>query len=183
MSRITRSRPSRVVIGVGAAVAALLLSGCGAGQLTGTSTQGSSAGGANAVAGGIVVRDAEIQFGAGPVAAAVAHPAGSTAPLQMRIVNQGGTADRLVFASSPFASAVQISGVTDIPAGQALVVNGSTTAAVPGTRTAQITMTGLVNDIRAGLTYPVVLTFQNAGSVTLDLPVDNPTAPREPAAE
>lgn len=182
MSRIARSRPSRVVIGVGAAVAALLLSGCGAGQLTGTSTQGSSAGGANAAVGELVVRDAEIQFGTGPLTA-VAHPAGSTAPLQMRIVNEGATADRLVFASSPFASAVQISGVTDIPAGQALVVNGTTAETEPGARTAQITMTGLVNDIRAGLTYPVVLTFQNAGSVTLDVPVDNPTTPREPAAE
>lgn len=182
MSRIARSRPNRVVIGVGAAIAALLLSGCGAGQLTGTSTQGSSGGGADAAVGDIVVRDAEIQFGTGP-AEAVAHPVGSSAPLQMHIVNEGATADRLVFASSPFSAAVQISGTTDIPAGQALVVGGTPTTAVPGTRTAQITMTGLVNDIRAGLTYPVVLTFQNAGSVTLDVPVDNPTTPREPAAE
>lgn len=182
MSRIARSRPSRVVIGVGVAVAALLLSGCGAGQLTGTSTQRGSAGGASATVGDIAVRDAEIQFGTG-VVAAVVHPAGSSAPLEMRIVNVGGTADRLLSASSPFAAAVEISGVTDIPGGQALVVGGTPTAAAPSTRAAQITMTGLVNDIRSGLTYPVVLTFQKAGPIRLDLPVANPAIPREPAAE
>ncbi|MGQ0572854.1 MAG: copper chaperone PCu(A)C [Pseudonocardia sp.] len=181
MSRFARSRPSRVATGVGAVVAALLLAGCGAGQLTGTSTQGSSTGGANAGAGDIVVRDAEIEFGTG-VPAAIVYPAGATAPLQMRIVNEGGTADTLVSASSPFADSVQISGATVVPGGQAVVV-GSSAVAMPGIQVAQIQLVGLRQELRAGLTYPVVLEFAGAGPIELTVPIDNPTTPREPAAE
>lgn len=183
MSRFARSRPSRVAIGVGAALAALLLAGCAAGQVTGTSTQRSSSGGAQAIAGDTVVQEAKIAFGSGEPAAVV-HPAGSSAALQMRIINEGTTAEKLISVSSPFAGSVQVSGATDIPAGHTLVV-GSTPGATPqpGVHNAQITMTGLVNDLRAGLTYPVTLVFQKAGPVTLTLPIDNPVTAREPAEE
>lgn len=181
MSRSPRSRPSRVGIGAGAIVAALLLAGCGAGQLTGTSTQRSSAGGANAGAGDVVVRDAEIEFG-DAVPAAVVWPAGATAPLQMRIVNEGATADRLVSASSTWASSVSVTGTTDLPGGLAIVV-GDPASAPAGARTAQIELVGLKDNLRAGLTYPVVLVFERAGPISLDVPIDNPTTPRESASE
>ncbi|MGE0297942.1 copper chaperone PCu(A)C [Pseudonocardia sp.] len=181
MSRIERSRPNRIAKGIAAAAAALLLAGCGAGQLTGTSTQGSSSGGANGSAGNILVRDAEIEFGtAAP--AAVVFPAGASAPLMMHIVNQGYAADTLVSASSPIASSVQVGGATELPGGQALLV-GTAPELLPGTQATQLTLVGLTEPVRAGLTYPVELTFRDAGRISLNVPVANPATPREPATE
>jgi copper(I)-binding protein len=50
---------------------------------------------------------------------------------------------------------------------------------VPSTRYAQIVLTGLREDIRAGLQYEIVLTFQRAGQVRVMLPVAYPAQPRE----
>lgn len=185
MSRSQPVRPSRVAIAACTAAAAVLLAGCGAGQITDTATQRSAEGAAaTASAGGIVVRDAGIEFG-DAVPAAVVHPAGTTAPLQMHIVNTGATADKLVGAASPWASSVSITGSRDVPGGQTIVVGstvvGSTVVTLPGTRVAQISLVGLLGDVRAGLTYPVVLEFEKAGPITIEVPVDNPDVPREPA--
>jgi copper(I)-binding protein len=50
---------------------------------------------------------------------------------------------------------------------------------VPSTRYAQVVLTGLREDIRAGLKYDVVLTFERAGQVHVSLPVGYPAQPRE----
>jgi copper(I)-binding protein len=181
VSRFEQSRQSRILRGVTATLVTLILAGCGTGQLTGTSTQGNSTGGANGAAGTIVIRDAEIEFGH-PASGSVVHPVHGTAPLQMRIVNEGGTADRLLSVHSGKAESASIGGAVEVPAGQSLVV-GSKPTVLPGTHATQITLVGLKEDIHAGLTYPVVLTFEKAGPITLMVPVDNPTTPREPAAE
>jgi len=182
----------------------------------------------------VVVRDAEIEFAADAAPAAV-YPAGATAPLRMRIVNVGATADRLVSVSSPWASSVSVTGPTVVPGGQALVVGGqpSENAAEPGTPaeprlepgapdaepapsgaaaldeaaepgagppagapggrapqvaapapgSTRIALTGLRDDLRAGLTYEVVLVFERAGPISLQVPVAEPTVAREPATE
>lgn len=229
-----RSRAGAVAVAVAVVAGLLLLTGCSAGQLTATSTQRGSAGGANADAGDILVREAEIEFG-DAAHGAVVYPAGSTAPLRMRIVNQGAVADRLVSATSRAASVVHLSGAVEVPAGQVLVVGdsphtapgdspgdsphttpatpgdsphatpatpgdsphaapsdspdaipatpGDSPSAAPGVRTAQIALTGLHEDVRAGLTYELVLVFERAGPVLLNVPVDNPTTPREASSE
>ncbi|GLL09370.1 hypothetical protein GCM10017577_05100 [Pseudonocardia halophobica] len=53
---------------------------------------------------------------------------------------------------------------------------------LPQTTSADLALTGLQEPLRAGLTYPVTLTFERAGSVELQLPVENPDAlpPRAP---
>jgi copper(I)-binding protein len=126
-----RIRPTGALV-VGVMAAALALTGCGAGQLAQTSEQVASVDGANAMVGAISIRDAVIQFRA-PQGSSV-YPIGGSAPLQMTIVNSGPQADRLVSATSPVATSVQISGKVEIPAGQALLVQGAPTAsAAPGT--------------------------------------------------
>jgi copper(I)-binding protein len=45
-----------------------------------------------------------------------------------------------------------------------------------------IVLTGLREDVHAGLTYPVILTFERAGEVRFDVPVANPDTLREDAA-
>jgi copper(I)-binding protein len=45
-----------------------------------------------------------------------------------------------------------------------------------------IVLTGLREDVQAGLTYPLTLTFERAGEVRFDVPVANPDTLREDAA-
>jgi len=216
-------------------IGTLALTGCGAGQITQTGEQVTAVGGANAGTATILVRDAQIMFG-DKIKGGTVYPRGGTAPLQMRIINEGATGDRLVSATSPVASSVQVSGTAEVPGGQVLLVEGEPTPAgtpppvggVPGAtatstsptptsptstnpattspapttspasttsapaaqapvedgeRMAQIVFTGLREDIRAGLTYELVLVFERAGEIRFDVPVGNPQTPREPAAE
>ena len=53
----------------------------------------------------------------------------------------------------------------------------------PSTRFAQVELTGLREDIQAGLSYEIVLTFERAGQVRVLLPVGYPASPREPAEQ
>lgn len=214
MSRILRARSTRAVVGVVAALGALALAGCGAGQVSQTSNQESGSDGVNAgISTPVVVRNAVIAYG-GTATDGTVYPVGGSAPLQMYIVNQGNEIDRLLSASSPAAASVQVSGETEVPGGQVLIVEGapqaetgpatstpqpgatatptatprptSTPGAIgmPGTdRVAQITLVGLREDIRAGLTYPIVLAFERAGELRFDVPVGDPAEPREAAAE
>ncbi|GAA5122192.1 copper chaperone PCu(A)C [Pseudonocardia adelaidensis] len=227
-------RRNRAQLVIGALIAAVAVAGCGAGQITQTSRQVAAVEGATATAGEIAIRNATVEFD-GPAEDAVVHPVGGNAPLQMVIVNTGAELDRLVAASSPVASSVQISGVLRIPGGQALTIKGAPAAVAPaplpaegapaaapgeaqatgapaapatpaatpapttpapttpeppaaapapegGTGTGSIVLTGLREDVQAGLTYPLVLTFERAGEVRFDVPVANPDSLREDAA-
>jgi copper(I)-binding protein len=264
----------RVVLAVGAVVGALALAGCGAGQITQTSSQQSGVGGASANVGQIAVREAAFAF-AGDGKSAAIYRAGSDAPLTMTVVNFGGLDDKLTNVSSPAAESVKITGDGTIGSGHVLLVEGlpagepagapgeaapgasaqatpapggrptpgasaqaspapgasaratpapgveatpapggtesgalpgarpapatagpaaeSTAAAgaaapatgqvTPGTTTAQVVLTGLKEDLKVGPTYPVVLTFQRAGDVTLQVPVANPSENQGPTGE
>jgi copper(I)-binding protein len=231
---------ARTALVLGAVVASLALSGCAAGQVAQTAYQANSATGATANVGAIAIRDAQIAFGGSAKGAAV-YPAGGSAPLEMHVINTGQQGDRLVSASSPVASAVQIVGESDLPGGTEMVVGGGTgtggqtlggpsepgaspSAAptaepapaagdtpvpqptvgatapaggdappaglqppptVPGlspsTRYADIVLTGLQEDVQAGLSYPLVLNFEKAGQVHVMLPVGYRAQPREAA--
>lgn len=241
-------RRPRTVLLIGAVVGSVVLGGCASGQVAQTAYQANNGGGADATTNGINVRAAQIAFGKSPEGAAV-HAAGSSAPVEMYVINLSTQNDRLVSASSPVAASVQISGPTDLPAGVAMVVGGdfgtagqtlpgaseppakpridtglpgpnpNTTiapssaaqepsdvsptgsanpsgeapaaglqsrppiAAVdPSTRFTQVVLTGLKEDIRAGMSYEIDLTFERAGVVRVMLPVGYPGQPR-PAAE
>ncbi len=238
----TRRRPWAALV-VGAVVGSVALAGCGAGQIAQTAYQTSNSGGGNITVNGMAIRDAQIAFGAEVEGAAV-HARGGSAPVEMHVINESRAADRLVSASSPIATSVQISGATDLPAGVELVIGGESgtggqtapgaseepasspldaglppvPGATPGTaapvgpentsptraaspsgeapaaglqpappiaevepsrRYAQVVLTGLREDIRAGLLYEIDLTFERAGVVRVALPVAYPAQPRE----
>jgi copper(I)-binding protein len=188
VSRTERIRPTGAAV-IGAMIGAVALAGCGAGQVTQTSTQITAPGGMQAGVGMIAVRDAKIEFGEA-IEGGDVYERGGDAPLQMRIANTGLEADRLVSATSPVASGVEISGNREVPGGQVLLVDGDAPTATaqpasdgePGAQhEAHIVLTGLREDVLAGLTYPVVLTFARAGEVRMNVPVANPSVPREDA--
>jgi copper(I)-binding protein len=113
----------RVVLAVGAVVGAFALAGCGAGQITQTSSQQSGVGGASANVGQIAIREAAFAF-TGNGKTAVIYPSGGDAPLTMTVVNFGAQVDKLTNVSSPAAQSVKITGDGTIASGRVLLVEG-----------------------------------------------------------
>ncbi len=165
-------------LALAAALIALLTLGCGAGQEAQTADQITGTGAAYGQTGEVSVLDAQFVFD-GPIAGNEVYRPGADAPLQLTIVNAGAADDRLVEVSSPVAASARITGDPRIPGGQALTAGYVEPVASVETRDAspiEITLVGLTEPVRAGLTYPVTFTFADAGSLTLSLPVENPDA-------
>lgn len=168
----------------------IVLAGCGAGQEAATSEQRSSSPGSLGQVGSIQVRDAQFAW-SDPVPGDAVYPAGADVPLQVTIVNgEVGmpSTDRLVAVSSPIATSGRIVGDADIPDGQVLVAGYDgpvSSITVDGAREVAIALEGLTAPIRAGLTYPVVFTFADAGELQLQVGVENPSVlpPRARDAE
>ncbi|GEL22338.1 putative lipoprotein LpqE [Pseudonocardia sulfidoxydans NBRC 16205] len=163
------------------ALAALVgAAGCGAGQHTQTANQVTASGGAAGAVGSIVVRDAHFAW-SGPVAGGSVYQPGEDVALQVTIVNErrGGPqpADRLVAVSSPVATSAEIDGDSRIQDGDVVTAGYDQPQAsmiLAGEGGVDITLIGLTTPIRAGLSYPVVFTFEHAGQLRLDVPVENP---------
>jgi hypothetical protein len=94
--------------------------------------------------------------------------------------------------AAPEASAAPTASARPAPAtsGPAAEATGAAGAAAPttgqlapGTTAAQVVLTGLKDDLKVGPTYPVVLTFQRAGDVTIQVPVANPSENQGPSGE
>lgn len=164
-------------LGAAALGLCIALTGCSAGQVTQTANQASAVNGYTGRAGTIEVRNASFAF-AGQGTTDAVYRAGQTAQLNMTLVNVAAAADQLVSVSSPVAAGGAVQGDGTIGGYRAVKVgNGDTESdsAAQSDRTISVTLTGLNQDIRPGLTYPVVLTFKNAGPLSTSLPVGYPT--------
>ncbi|MDN5857419.1 MAG: hypothetical protein L0H84_02245 [Pseudonocardia sp.] len=120
MRRTLRTRPIAAL--VGAVLGALVLAGCGAGQITQTSSQVTAVNGANATVGSIAVRNARFVLGE-DVDSAVAYRRGASASLEMVIVNTGNSPDELMSVTSEIGNG-EVLGPRVVPAGHSLVVEG-----------------------------------------------------------
>jgi hypothetical protein len=140
-------------------------------------------GGVGGQVGSIIVRNAQITYD-GPVRGNEVYASGDTAPLQLTVINDATTtgaddmaADRLIAVSSPIAASGRITGDARIPDGHVLTAGYDdpvASIALPSTTVVDIALVGLTEPVRAGITYPVVLTFERAGELRLELPVENP---------
>ena len=111
------------------------------------------------------------------------YRAGSSAPLEGGLVNGGSESDRLVEVKSPYAASAEVTGTTLLPDESNLWV----TPAKPGggqqpgqqapsaspsqNPQVHITLRGLNQDIRPGLTVPVTFVFEKAGPTTIQVPL------------
>ncbi|MFP5019440.1 copper chaperone PCu(A)C [Pseudonocardia phyllosphaerae] len=175
MSR-NRRRPTRALAGAAGAVAltGLLVSGCGAGQLSQTSLQTAAVNGLNTSAGTVDLRDVQISYPPQPAGPDALYKAGGSAPLRANLVNVGDTADKLVRVTSPYASNVTVSGDTRLAKGVALVSAGDTPLAPTSSKPVQIRLDGLKQPIPAGAQVPMTFVFERAGSVNLVAPTGVP---------
>ena len=187
--------------------AALVLSGCGAGQMAATRQQGAQAiDGSNGGVGPMLVRNVVLSY---PENATSLYPEGADAPMELVIVNEGNQPDTLVSVSTPAARKVLIQGNTQIPGGTAFTVitvdEPHTSPILPGPplplpRPQQpsapaapeadspvrlgfgelrIVLVDLIRPIRAGESVPVTFLFRNAGDVTVPVPIANSGRTRE----
>ncbi len=182
-NKAVRLRLAPVVIGLGAVMA---LTGCSAGQDADTSEVNAAVFGDNVQAKSIAVRDAVLAFPEGEAH----YPKGSSAPMDVVLINKANAVDRLIGASSPYAESVRITGETTIPGGTRLHSNGESPESQESTSTAQqpssaseqpsgpvqrpqvnITLVGLTQTIRPGTVVPVTLKFQQAGEITAQVPI------------
>ncbi len=201
MSRQQRSLRMRVAPAVLGCAAALVLSGCGAGQITATSQQQAAIDGSNGRAGPMLVRNVVLAY---PENETNLYPKGAEVPLELVIVNEDDQPDTLVAVSTPAARAVLIQGNTRIPGGTAVtVIKGEEQHASPGPSLAplplpqpqqpagpaapeagssaqlefgelRIVLIDLTRPIHAGQSVPVTFLFRAAGEVTIPVPLVHP---------
>ncbi len=222
---------NRRVLGAGVLVigAALVLAGCGAGQITQTSTQQAAVNGTHAQVKNIALRDVAVQYPtSGP-----GYPAGATPALTLTVVNLDARDDSLVSVTAADGTQATLGGSKTIVAGHSLVIGpddavestnevqttppsapGSSSTApsstgtsstatgsettTPGIPTASSTsvapssgpaatptqpevvgkatvkLAALKQALWPGQTIKVTFVFQNAGPVTVELPVAAP---------
>lgn len=159
-------------------VAALVVAGCGTGQVAQTAEQDNT--GADAGNELIKLRDVVFVFD-GPVAGNEVYGIGETAPLSLTIVNDSAEADRLVAVTSPIAvRGIVIPPNVVVPGGQSLTAGQTGPLAgveLPYENSVSVGLAELLVPIRSGLTYPVTFHFARAGQISLDVPVDIPDRP------
>ena len=147
------------------------LVGCGARNVETTAT-----GGVDGRADDIVIRNAQFTF-EGLIAGDTVYEPGDNASLKLSIIDESDRADRLVRVSSPIARSASITGDATIPGHGVLTVGyqGLLASTTPsGSHAVRIVLTDLRVPVRAGFTYPVVFSFEQAGELRLELPVENP---------
>jgi len=139
---ITRLRLPPAVLGIGAA---LLMSGCSAGQVTQTDTQVPAINGASGTVGQIAVRNVQLAFPAGKQY----YSRGDSASLVVTIINTGSSSDKLAGITSPqFGSGAQIIGDPTIPSQHAIAASAN--KLIPLTTTATTTATSTTGTSTTG---------------------------------
>lgn len=180
---MSRSAALRIALVVSAA--ALAASGCGAGfePYTSPSMKPRDAVNFPAVGGSspIAIRHAYV-LGPGPDEPAFAKD--GNAAIYLTLINQSSRADRLIDASSPAADDTVIASdaggsTLDLPPTDPTVTDGDAVQiGQPPYSSNTITLTKLEEETGNGAVVSVTLTFQRAGDITLDLPVNPRTAYR-----
>ncbi|WP_224387822.1 copper chaperone PCu(A)C [Pseudonocardia sp. ICBG1293] len=174
MSRTRRS--ARTLAGVAGAVAltGLLISGCGAGQISQTALQVAAVNGANATVGSVDLRDVQIAYPTAPAGPDALYRQGGAAPIVATLVNTGTVADRLLSVTSPAAASVQVEGDATMPQDIALVSQGNLQLSPTNAKRVQLVAEGLTRPVPAGAQVPMTFVFERAGSVTLTVPTGVP---------
>jgi hypothetical protein len=143
---------------------AAALTGCAAGQISQTADQVPNHDSAHGTIGQIGVANAllgDSSDAAGPVAFA----SGSSVPITLWVTNDSTDPDTLTSISTS-AGDVTLSGTATIPAQGALEIGGDSDVSA--------TIDSATADIKYGFPVTVDFYFQNAGKLTLQLPVAIP---------
>ncbi len=143
------------------ASATLLLAGCGAGQYAQSANQQAAILGANGQVGDMSALNVRLAK-----ADQEKYPAGSNPRVLLYLSNDGINPDSLTSVSTSAAQSVQITGDPTIPA--------QTLVDLSGDSGRQITIQNLNQDLYYGVSIPMTFSFADAGSLTINVPIENP---------
>jgi copper(I)-binding protein len=153
----------RLMIG-GVALVVPILAGCEAGTNAPELEFHPAAGGAYGSADAVTVSDAFILGGQGSTPLAK----GSSAGMFLSVYNGGDSADKLISVdATSVAKSVQLTGGS-------VAVPGQSSADLSGPKP-EVVLRNLSQALTSGQTVTVLLTFANAGSVELSVPVEDRT--------
>jgi copper(I)-binding protein len=161
----------------GLAAGALIITGCGAGQIAQTATQEAPVNGTSADVENIALRNVHLQA----VQTSDFLQPGTTVPLMFVAANESPDVDDTLLQISSEIGEVAFTGDGSVPASEALVVgspDGQTAVAPmvsPGPATAEVTLS---KPITNGLTYNFTFTFEKSGTTTVAVPISAGEAPR-----
>lgn len=117
-----------------------------------------------------------------PWAAATSETKLTNSAVYMTLTDPGTTSDKLVAASSPVAQKVELhvfyveNGVYGMHQVDAIAITPGAVSTVLRPGGAHVMLESLTRSLRAGTTFPLTLNFQNAGALTLEVPVESPQA-------
>ncbi len=183
----TRRVATAIALAAGAAIA---LSACGSGQVSQTAVQQAAVNGNSASAGDIALRNVHIAY---PSSEEYSIEPGGKAVLAFTIVNESTeTTDKLVSITTDYAASVvageEVAGLVikpqtslqagELPAGESAeaeaekqIENKDQDTDAPAALML-VVLEDIKAGVRPGLTIPITFTFEKAGPVTVQVPVD-----------
>ncbi|TSD45285.1 copper chaperone PCu(A)C [Rhodococcus sp. KBS0724] len=183
----TRRVATAIALAAGAAIA---LSACGSGQVSQTAVQQAAVNGNSASVGDIALRNVHIMY---PSSEEYSIEPGGTAVLAFTIVNESAeTTDKLVSITTDYAASVvageEVAGLVikpqtslqagELPAGESAEAEAEKQIANKDQNTDApaalllVVLEDIKAGVRPGLTIPMTFTFEKAGPVTVQVPVD-----------
>lgn len=158
--RISQRR-GRTLLASVALGAAVLTTGCAAGQITQTAEEQPGVPGAQGSIGQVELHNVTVAYPDSGI-----YEPGSTARVNFVVVNDGTTKDTLVKVSSGSARTVRISG----DSGSKVPVAPQASVNVYGDGPSVI-MTGIVRPLQSGQQTTIIFRFAKAGEVAISVPV------------
>ncbi|MCV7422248.1 hypothetical protein H7K45_17005 [Mycobacterium yunnanensis] len=183
---LSTSRTSVVALAACGLSAAVVLSGCGAGQISQTASQQPAVNGTLAWVGdptsGIALRNVHLRA---PQTSDFVRPGDQAEVLFVAVNESAENEDRLVSITSDIGT-VSLTGDLRVPAGGTLIVGTpdgvpSALDATEGADTAEAVVR-LTKPITNGINYPFTFTFQRSGQTQVNVPISAGEAPRREAA-
>ena len=107
----------------------------------------------------------------------------------MRLIDRGSVSDQLVSATSPVAQKVELhvfnveNGIYGMHPVQGIRISPGAASTVLEPGGAHVMLEGLKQPLNAGETFPLTLTFQNAGQLRVEVRVESPQAAMENASD
>ena len=166
-----------VAAAAGLAASGLVVTGCGTGQITQTSSQESAVNGTAANVGDIALRNVHLQA----VQTSDFLQPGTAVQVMFVASNESPDVDDKLLRISSDVGAVALTGDGSLPAGAALVVgspDGQTAFMPMGSAAPAAAEVTLSTPITNGLTYNFTFEFEEAGKATVAVPISAGEAPR-----
>ncbi len=183
---LSKTRTSAVALAACGLSAAIVLSGCSAGQISQSASQQPAVNGTLAWVGdptsGIALRNVHLRA---PQTSDYVRPGGDAELLFVAVNESAEKDDRLVSITSSIGT-VSLTGNLTVPAGGTLIVgtpDGTPSAldATEGANTVEASVQ-LTEPISNGLNYPFTFTFERSGQKELNVPISAGETPRREAA-